>query len=150
MKICSKCKVEKPLTDFQLLFPSKNDGKLRPDCKQCKKSSNKKYNDSHKERMGARLKLSFPKALQNARNFVADYLKDHPCVDCGNFDVRVLEFDHVKDTKLKNISKLISQGSRLWRLEAEIKKCEVRCANCHRIKTIERGNWYIKIPAPKL
>lgn len=70
------------------------------------------------------------------------YLCDHPCVDCGNSDFRVLEFDHVRGHKTDEISHLLSQGCGWPRIEAEIAKCEVRCANCHRIKTLERGKWW--------
>jgi len=61
------------------------------------------------------------------------YLLSHPCVDCGNKDVRVLEFDHVRGIKYKQVTNLL-QGS--WnKIFEEIEKCEVRCANCHKIKT---------------
>lgn len=69
------------------------------------------------------------------------YLSSHPCVDCGNSDIRVLEFDHVRGEKYENISRMI-QSSPWKAIEAEIAKCEVRCANCHRIQTIERGQWW--------
>ena len=69
------------------------------------------------------------------------YFSVHPCVDCGNTDIRVLDFDHVYGEKGGNISRMI-QGSPWLAIEAEIAKCEVRCANCHRIKTIERGQWW--------
>ena len=58
------------------------------------------------------------------------------CVDCGNTDIRVLEFDHLpSNKKLFGIS-----GNRVGiaRLKEEIKKCDVVCANCHRIRTVER------------
>lgn len=65
-----------------------------------------------------------------------DDLKRSGCVDCGNVDIRVLDFDHVRGTKLTGVSMLV--GYRIERILAEIAKCEVRCANCHRIKTWER------------
>ncbi len=37
---------------------------------------------------------------------------------------------------------MLSQGCGWPRIEAEIAKCEVRCANCHRLKTLERGKWW--------
>lgn len=65
---------------------------------------------------------------------VKDYLATHPCVDCGNDDERVLEFDHVDpQLKIDNIGRCIcSMG--MENLMDEIAKCEVRCANCHAIK----------------
>jgi 5-methylcytosine-specific restriction endonuclease McrA len=72
------------------------------------------------------------------RVWVAQYFKDHPCVDCGETDLLVLEFDHLRDKKF-SISRLIQDGSQK-RLEDEIAKCEVACANCHRRRTARRNN----------
>lgn len=72
------------------------------------------------------------------RQIVTEYLQTHPCVDCGNTDVRVLEFDHVRGKKLGNISHAVHQTWSEEKLLNEIAKCEVRCCNCHRIVTIER------------
>lgn len=69
-----------------------------------------------------------------------NYLEQHPCVDCGESDPVVLEFDHVRGEKSYNVTTL---GWRLcsWNsLMREIDKCDVRCANCHRRKTAERMN----------
>ena len=63
-----------------------------------------------------------------------DYLYTNPCVDCGEADPIVLEFDHQRD-KQYNIAKLITNNCSLKTLVVEIDKCEVRCANCHRRKT---------------
>ena len=54
---------------------------------------------------------------------------------------RAKEFDHVRGEKLYNISDLTSQNFRRENIEAEIEKCEVRCANCHRIKTFNQFSW---------
>jgi len=87
---------------------------------------------------------SLQPAQQAAKSYqmVGVYLSSHPCVDCGQTDIRVLEFDHVRGQKTDEISHLLSQGCGWSRIQAEIAKCEVRCANCHRIKTSERGSWW--------
>lgn len=77
-------------------------------------------------------------AITRNRNFVREYLKGHPCVDCGNDNLVVLDFDHVREEKLANISKMVSTGRSLSSLLREIEKCEVRCSNCHRIVTHQR------------
>lgn len=60
------------------------------------------------------------------------------CVDCGyRGHPAALEFDHVRGTKRFNISQNILKARN--DLEAEIAKCEVRCSNCHRIRTCEQG-----------
>lgn len=78
------------------------------------------------------------------RAYVMDYLCTNPCVDCGEVDPIVLEFDHQRD-KRYNISKLITNNCSLKRLVLEIDKCQVRCANCHRRKTASTyGNYKLE------
>lgn len=60
------------------------------------------------------------------------------CLDCGEKDIRVLEFDHVKDTKINDVSSLVWRACSIQTIKNEINKCEVVCANCHRIRTWER------------
>lgn len=64
------------------------------------------------------------------------FLLRNPCVDCGEEDPVVLEFDHVDpDNKRAAISAMI-QNSYSWEtIVSEIEKCVVRCANCHRRRT---------------
>lgn len=66
---------------------------------------------------------------------IRQYLQTHPCVDCGEKDPVVLDFDHKNpDEKVDSISHL-RHGRATWEdIWAEIQKCEVRCANCHRKK----------------
>lgn len=61
------------------------------------------------------------------------------CVDCGyNKEAVALDFDHVSGDKSFSIAFGLSYGYGLPKLLAEVEKCEVRCANCHRIKTHSR------------
>ncbi len=71
------------------------------------------------------------------------YLATKECIDCGEKDPVVLEFDHVdRAAKTKGVARLLS-GHHSWkRLLQEIEKCEIRCANCHRRKTyVQFGAW---------
>ena len=77
------------------------------------------------------------------RNLVSDYLSENPCVDCGEADIIVLDFDHKTD-KIKNIAEMIKNSCSINSMMNEIKKCEVRCVNCHRRKTArDLGNWRV-------
>ena len=67
---------------------------------------------------------------------ILDHLLEHPCVDCGEGDPVVLDFDHIGNDKAANVSWLARTGATWDRIEAEIAKCEVRCANCHRRRTM--------------
>lgn len=77
------------------------------------------------------------------RRIVFDAMKGG-CVDCGNRDIRVLEFDHVRGKKVNGISQMIRLGRSVDALKAEISKCDVRCKNCHAIQTFIRmgGSWH--------
>lgn len=71
-----------------------------------------------------------------------DYLKQHPCVDCGFSNPVCMDFDHVRGKKKMGVSQMVSNGHSLEAIQAEIDKCEVRCSNCHRIKTANDFGWY--------
>lgn len=77
------------------------------------------------------------------------YLKAHPCVDCGEVDIRVLDFDHkVPSLKSHNVTRMAISNHFSWqKVEQEIAKCEVRCSNCHRKKTIGKPDWFLDIDA---
>lgn len=70
--------------------------------------------------------------------FIQAYLETHPCVDCGETNPIVMEFDHVTSDKQEDISRMVYSGRSLASIQAEVAKCEVRCANCHRIATHRR------------
>ena|SRR5258708_5369841 len=137
MKYCPGCKVNKATIEF-----AKNkrryDG-LQNYCKRCKKVQDKKYYLKDKSKHYLRVKRYRQEMLLK----IWDYLLEHPCVDCGNNNPIVLEFDHIRDKKA-SISDMVRLHRCSWQtLEMEIKKCEVRCANCHRIKTSKERNWSI-------
>ncbi len=70
-----------------------------------------------------------------------DSLKDVPCVDCGeSFPAECMDFDHVRGEKLFTISHLAKALKNRDRIAAEIEKCDVVCANCHRTRTRQRAN----------
>jgi len=79
----------------------------------------------------------------NERNalLVLERLRQASCQDCGVADPLVLQFDHLT-AKRKDVAWLVSSGSRASLISAELAKCEVRCANCHRRRTARTGNWY--------
>lgn len=68
--------------------------------------------------------------------YIKKLKQEGACVDCGIQDWRVLDFDHVTGKKDFSISIGAGRGLSLERLHAEIAKCELRCSNCHRIRTI--------------
>lgn len=134
MKKCAACKNLKPESEFHK-NSSRKDG-LQHSCKACKSirdSNDYKVNNRKDE-------VKFRREAQRTlnRQYIKDYLIDNgTCVDCGTSDKRVLEFDHVRGIKRNNISSMVNGAYSLESLKIEIQKCEVRCANCHRIRTRE-------------
>src|SRR4051812_5038084 len=71
--------------------------------------------------------------------YLIEFFATHPCVECGEADPVVLEFDHLGDRSF-NIAKGLRDRS--WpALLDEIAKCDVVCANCHRRRTAIRGGF---------
>jgi len=85
-------------------------------------------------------KRSRDKSILRNKLYVKNYLENKSCVDCGNSDIRVLEFDHVRGVKLYHVSHMVTKAYKLELIKDEIDKCEIRCCNCHRIITHERRN----------
>jgi hypothetical protein len=72
-------------------------------------------------------------------------LKSQPCVDCGgSFPPECMDWDHVRGRKLFCLG-ITSTGSRSrTQIEREMKKCELVCSNCHRIRTTRRARGKLK------
>lgn len=82
-------------------------------------------------------KIGLSKRKNRCRKFVKRYLNICSCKDCQEKDWRVLDFDHLRDKKA-TVASLVQRGSSIDRLKEEIRKCEVVCSNCHRLRTYSR------------
>jgi hypothetical protein len=68
-----------------------------------------------------------------------DEFKRRPCADCGGeFPPYLMDFDHVRGEKLDNICGMRMRTMSREAILAEIEKCEVVCATCHRARTHAR------------
>ena len=130
---CNHCGQEK--ADDQFNWKNKGKGVRQKYCRECKKVHQKKYYQKSKDSYLVTIRKSKAKRLQCGRQLLKEYLLEHPCVDCGNADIRVLQFDHVRGVKVTEVMKLAHQGVKWSRVEEEIAKCDIRCANCHMIRT---------------
>jgi len=95
------------------------------------------------------IKRSKPGGIKR-RKFVDDIKMSRGCADCGYAEhPAALDFDHLPGfTKTAAISELRRRWSAsIATLEAEIAKCDVVCANCHRIRTAKRKHW---LSSPKI
>ena len=141
MRVCMKCGIPKDESEFSW---SIRGVKKHSACNECRA---KEQSDYYQRTKPQQLKYKAERQVnkrEEARRFVFNYLKEHPCTDCGEADPLVLTFDHVMGNKKMNISQMVNQGYSLEALKSEIDKCEVRCGNCHmRVEKQRRGTVYL-------
>ena len=130
MKKCSNCKVEKD----QALFNKKGGG-LQPYCKECDRERSRKYYIKNKEKQKKQIYASRKKRSDKIREYIRSIKESNPCSDCGiYYAYYVMDFDHQRDKEFL-ISRSVTDGKTLDAVKEEIDKCEIVCANCHRIRT---------------
>ena len=136
-KKCSKCSAEKLLEEFN----KKSASKLHSRCKECVRESVRQHYSKNKQYYIEKAIKHNEKYRLINKQFAWDYLKEHPCIDCGESDPIVLEFDHINPLeKTVTISRLISGHPSWQKVLNEINKCRVLCANCHRRHTYYQQN----------
>jgi hypothetical protein len=132
---CWACKEVLPIRDFSI---RKDRNRPMTICKPCSAARGKKYAADHPEEHRAWLQQRAARVRAERYTWIAQF-KQKPCTDCGlSYDQCVMEFDHVRGEKVKDVSKMSLYGN-LDRLKAEIDKCDVVCANCHRLRTCRRA-----------
>ncbi|MBI2012166.1 HNH endonuclease [Candidatus Daviesbacteria bacterium] len=137
MRKCTRCQKEKSLEEFNYKVKSKD---LRQyHCKDCSRLYVRSHYERNREYYLVKAHRRNQKIRREIRNYVWRYLTNHPCIDCGETDPIVLEFDHIKDKSFTISS--VGRDKRLAEVQNEIEKCEVRCANCHRRKTALQFSW---------
>ena len=143
-KKCSICLLEKKISDFYVKDKSTN--RYHAQCKTCYKSRRTLHYKEHYEIYGKeyreRAKLRKVKVKREIQEKVYTLLAERCCEGCGFDDVRALEFDHI-DPEFKSfgIARAISDCYSWKKIDEEIKKCRVLCANCHKIRTAQQQKW---------
>ena len=135
LRTCGGCGEIKPADDFA--WRRKAKGQRDNMCRPCRSAygrahylaNRQKYIDAEAERKRAR--------AQVRTEWLIAFFEESPCVDCGERDPVVLEFDHLRDKRFEITNQF---ASRNWQeILDEIAKCEVVCANCHRRRTAIRA-----------
>lgn len=80
--------------------------------------------------------------VRRTKAYLSRYIQDlksrTPCMDCKeSYPYYVMDFDHVRGRKHKNVMELIPTLSKK-KIDEEIAKCEIVCSNCHRVRTHSR------------
>lgn len=137
MPICRSCESDKP----EAAFPTR-EGRPRSRCRVCTNEYQRaNYRAAGSSRVASIIGLN-KRYRRRLLEKVYQILRASSCIDCGEKDPIVLEFDH-RDPAMKvfSISRAISHGFGWSRALAEMEKCDIRCANCHRRRTAIQFGW---------
>ncbi len=141
LRTCSHCKKSLDESDFNWKIKGV---KRSYHCKECSRLYLKSHYAEHTKYYLDKAHKRNIFIRKQSHEYIAEYLLSHPCIDCGELNILVLEFDH-KDNKIDNISTMIRRGMSFDKIIDEIYKCDVRCSNCHSIKTAKENNsWKLK------
>lgn len=134
---CGRCGLTKSATAFA--WHSTERGIRQTWCRECHNAQKRVHYSEHRASEKARTRRRQLATVAANAPRLLEFLEQHPCVDCGECDAAVLDFDHLRD-KRNNVTTMLWSGLRWSAIEDEIAKCEVRCANCHRRRTArQRG-----------
>jgi hypothetical protein len=137
MRKCGRCGELKPIEQFAW----RRKRKLQRDnmCGPCRSAYGREHYLANRQRyIDAEARRKRARAEARTK-YLIEYFENHPCVDCGEADPVVLEFDHLRDKRFEVTNQF---ASRNWQeILDEIDKCEVVCANCHRRRTAGRAGY---------
>jgi hypothetical protein len=118
---------------------SRKGGKLQSKCKSCHSAYHRAYYKKNKTRFIEKNRRNKNRQRKRLKAILLE-AKQRSCADCGGeFHPWVMEFDHREGSvKITEVANLVSKGCTDTRLLEEISKCDVVCANCHRMRTFNR------------
>ena len=131
-RLCAMCMRWKPTSEFH----NSRTGQFSY-CRDCRLAYDRRY---YAERGRVPRLARQRAAIRRARAWMASIKVGLPCVDCGGeFPVYVMHWDHLPAfDKVDEVSSMVASRSREAVL-AELKKCELVCANCHVMRTVRRA-----------
>ena len=134
MKICTACQQEKENDEF-----NRKSDKLQSKCKACQRAYHRNYYKKNQSRYITKNRHNKNRQRERLRAILWT-MKQRPCQDCGGiFHPWVMEFDHRESsTKRAAVANLVSKGCPDAILLEEINKCDIVCANCHRMRTYNK------------
>jgi len=105
-------------------------------CRPCRSAYKAKHYRANKARYIENARVRGQRERLRRTKYLIDYFRFNPCADCQESDPLVLEFDHLGD---KSFDIGANFTYRSWEsILAEMAKCDVVCANCHRRRTARR------------
>jgi hypothetical protein len=144
-KTCGRCGEIKPADDFS--WRRREKGQRDSLCRPCRSEYGKEHYAANRQRYIDQAAAVKERVRRERTLLLLEFFESHPCVDCGEADPVVLEFDHLRD-KAFNIGRAFSY-LRWQTIVDEMEKCEVVCANCHRRRTARRRGSLRAVLAPR-
>jgi hypothetical protein len=94
----------------------------------------RRYYEKNKDKMKARAREHTKAQRERIKTYIEEFKTGKLCADCGlGYPPRVMDFHH-EGEKDGNIADMYARAVSLSRLQAEIDKCILLCANCHRMR----------------
>lgn len=131
---CGRCGKQKPVANFA--WRRRALGQRDNYCRPCRAAYKREHYAANRQRYIAAADRRKRAIAAERAALIVEILRECRCADCGERDPLVLEFDHLRDKSFN-----IAQGLRnhSWpAVLAEMEKCEVVCANCHRRRTARK------------
>ena len=169
MRTCTKCQTPRKLGEFRS-YKKGSRTYIRRSCRDCERKAGRKYYATHREQVaeknhryyrenpeyfeeyrGARREKYSRQAVEchrRARHERYDRIRalkeSSPCKDCDHhYPHYVMDFDHLDSAlKVADVSSLVKRGVSWPKVLDEVGKCDLVCANCHRLRTYKGNNSY--------
>lgn len=139
LRRCSRCGELKSIDEFPI--KSKATGLRRTWCRPCCRAYGKEHYGRNRPVYLAKAQRRRRTEIPRVQRLIDEHLRTHPCVDCGESDRVLLDFDHRDRSLKRGIVSRLARGATASTVLAEIEKCDVRCGNCHRRRTATQLNW---------
>ena len=135
-RMCPRCAQALPRAEFG--YRDRAQTRLQAYCRTCTASYHRAYYRRHRDRQIAAVTERRRRRIARNRVLVNE-AKNKPCEDCGqSLPPAAMDLDHVRGPKVGDVSRLVYQAPTDV-VVAEIAKCEVVCATCHRLRTLRRS-----------
>ena len=144
-----RCRLCNQLQDIEQFYLRQDNGKRHTACATCLSAKATQRNKDKREDRNAYMRQYLRDAKDGTRDrpsvTAIMCAKKRPCTDCGHcFPPECMDFDHTGDDKARNVSAMACYT--LEKVLAEIAKCEIVCANCHRTRTKNRLLQSVAVP----
>ena len=129
-KFCAKCQTFKSIAEMSI--DKRNPTGVGSQCLSCSEAYIREYWNKNRALMLERTRKHWFN-----RHLWLNSLKNGSCIECGeSFPPEAMDFDHVRGDKINSIGRMVT--AHLNKILGEISKCELICANCHRVRTKKR------------